>query len=148
MKIFHITKYVRPLYTLILFSGFFTDFSEVTWLLSMLRVYWLHISEFRFTIIARTLSAFIIMLFLNQSVAIWLSLSGAIVFQQKTADKIILSSAKLCSSDSSNLQNILFVKIWKTIEPSIDNWGTPDRSTWKTICVLFILTLCLRLFRY
>ena len=84
----------------------FTDFSEVIWLPSMLRVYWLLMSEFRFTIMAWNLSVFKIVLFsLNQSVAIWLSLSE--VFNsfstEDSADDIVLSSGKLCSSDSLTL---------------------------------------------
>ena len=90
----------------ILINSSFTDFSEVTWLPSMLRVNWLHISEFHFTIIAWNLSAFTIILFsLNQSVTIWLSLSR--VFNsfstENSADEIVLSSTKLCIYDSLTL---------------------------------------------
>ena len=90
----------------ILIPSSFMDFSEVTYLPSMLRVYWLHISEFRFTIIVWNLSAFTIMLFsLNQSVTIWFYLSR--VFNsfstENSAAEIVLSSAELCSSESLTL---------------------------------------------
>ena len=68
---------------------------------------------------------------LNQSVAISLSLFIVLNSFSKvhSCDEIELSSATLCSSDSLTRQNKSFIKILKIIGPSIDPWGTPNRTT-------------------
>ena len=96
-------KYLCNLFNVLSWLLAFLNGEETCWLPSMLRVYWLFVSKFHFTIIVRNFSAFSNMLFsLNQSVAISLSLFIVLNSFSKvhSCDEIELSSATLCSSDS------------------------------------------------
>ena len=81
--------------------------------------------------------------FLNQSAPIWLSLCRVSnsFSPEDFADEIVLPSVKLSSSDSLIKYIKSFIEILKIIGPSIDPWRTPDRSTWKTLC-LFLHFVC------
>ena len=113
----------------------------------VINIQWIRI--FHFSIFLTTMTwnfsgLTIISFNLNHSIAAWLSVSSAerrfsIVL---SAAVIVLSSAKFSRSVFVIQRYRSFINILKRSGPSIEPWGTPDKSTWNTLWVLLIFTFC------
>ena len=119
----------------------------------VINIQWRRIFHFGFflTTVAWNFSGLTIISFnLNHSIAAWISVSSverrfSIVL---SAAVIVLSSAKFSRSVFVIQRYRSFINILKRSGPSIEPWGTPDKSTWNTLWVLLILTFCFPLFKY
>ena len=65
-----------------------------------------------------------------------------------SAALIVLSSAKLSSSEFDIQGRRSFINILNKAGSSTDPWGTPESKIWKILCLLFILVFCFVLFKY
>ena len=86
---------------------------------------------------------------MNHSIAVWLSVSSVEISFSivLSAVVIVLTSAKFNSSVFVIQRYRSFLNTLKRSGPSIEPWGTQDKSTWNMLWVLLIFTFCFHLFK-